>query len=516
MSMQIKDRSKNRQLFINMMASFMTFFVNLAIRFFLTPYIVEELGSEAYGFIGLAGNILSYTGLITIALNSMAGRFVTIEYQRGDIQRANQYYASVFYSNLILAAVILAFSIGCVLLLEYIINIPEHLIFDVKLLFAILAINNIIGLITNIWGTATFIKNRLDLCNIRTIIGQFMNAALLVCLFSLFAPQIWYMGLAGSVATIYYFITNYKFTRILTPELRVKLRNFEWKKVWELVKSGVWNLIGKLGDVLAYGLDLLIANLFLGPVLMGQFALSKNVPSLIISFFGSISNVFNPVLTQMYAQGDIKGFLTETNKTIRILGFFTCIPLVLLYVLGDDFYRLWLPSEDAELLQLITIVGSLELIFSMPLESLWSIFTITNKLKVSTITILINDILVILSVLVAMIITDDEFVRLMVLASTRSLIGIVRSLTFLPMYGANCLGLKKYAFFRPIIKSSICFVISFFICFLLQRMVEISSWLLLILLAFVLVLICTLVSGVIILEKSDRIFIYEKFIKRKK
>lgn len=71
----MQERSKNNQLAINKTASMLTSVVGLGIQFFLTPYIVKSLGADAYGFIGLSSNILSYTGLITIALNSMASRF---------------------------------------------------------------------------------------------------------------------------------------------------------------------------------------------------------------------------------------------------------------------------------------------------------------------------------------------------------------------------------------------------------------------------------------------------------
>lgn len=513
--MQITERGKNRQMAINMIVSVANFIINFGIRFFLTPFLVDSMGAEAYGFIGLANNILGYSSLLTVALNSMAGRFISVKYTAGDIEGANKYYSSVFFSNLVLATIILLFSVGCVIWLEYMINIPQELIFDVKLLFTILAVTNIAALITNIWNIATFIKNRIDLSTIRGIISNFLNAGSLILLFFLFEPHIWYMGIGGLLTTTYYVYSNYKFTCILTPDLNVSKSNFEWDKVWDLLKSGVWNLVSKLGDILAYGLDLLVANLFLGPALMGTFALSKNVPGLIIGFFANIASTFAPVFTQLYAQGKTQELLSEINKSIRILGFFTAMPLVGLYVLGSDFYSLWLPSQDAKLLQLITIVGSMELVLSMPLESLWNIFTVTNRLKYSTLTILFNDVLVILSVLVAMFLTEDEMIRLMVLASTRSAIGVVRSLTFLPMYGAHCVGLNIFAFFRPLVKSVLCFAISYGICAVAHNFVTIDSWLELFVAGAFVAVICLFVSGTVILEKEDRSFIYNRFLRTK-
>lgn len=503
----IKERSNSMQFLVNMAAAFMTFVVGLGIRFVLTPYIVRTLGTEAYGFIGLSSNILSYTGLVTIALNSMAGRFVTIKYSAGDVESANKYYASVFYSNSILAAVILLFSIGCVTWLEYMIDIPESLVFDVKLLFALLAINNIIGLVFGIWGVSTFIRNRIDLSNIRGIIGNFMNVAILVALFSLFAPHIWYMGVAGFVMTIYTTWTNRRFARLLTPDLVVKRSNFEWGKVVELQKSGAWNLVSKLGEILGQGLDLLIANVCIGATAMGYFALTKNVPFLILSLFQTISGVFAPILTNLYASGNIVSLISEFKKSIRILGFFTTFPLAILYVWGNDFYSLWLPTEDSNELQTLTILSTLGMVFSMPLESLWNIFTITNKLKVSTMVQFCYNIVVLVTVLISVLFTDDIKFRLYILAGTRTLIGITRSLLFLPIYGSYCLDLPKITFYKPLIKSSTALLVVCILSFIIKQFFVIESWFTFGIVCIITIALCVLVNYKLILLNSDIVFV---------
>lgn len=511
----IKERSNSQQFIINMTASLMTFVVGLGVRFFLTPYIVRTLGTEAYGFISLSANILSYTSLVTIALNSMAGRFVTIKYSAGDIANANKYYASVFYSNIILATVILLFSIGCVIWLEYMIVIPPHLIFDVKLLFSFLAINNIVGLVFGLWGVSTFIKNRLDLSNIRSIIGNFLNAAILVTLFSLFTPHIWYMGVAGFVMTFYTTWTNRRFARLLTPELLVKRKNFEWAKVKELLQSGVWNLVSKLGEILGQGLDLLIANVCIGATAMGYFALTKNVPFLILSLFSTIAGVFAPILTNLYAQKKQQELIRELYKSIRILAFFTALPLCALYIYGDSFYQLWIPSEDANKLQLLTILGTFALPYTLPLESLWSIFTITNKLKYSTLFMLGNNIVVFLIVMSSMLIVESLEVRLLILAGTRSLCGFVRGFFFLPMYGAYCLGEKKGIFYKTIFKTLLGLVISLIICYATRLFMQVDSWMMLIVAGILVCIITCVVNFILVLQPSDRQFIYHNIFKRK-
>ena len=499
---------------INMFASLIAFIVGLGVRFFLTPYIVSTLGAEAYGFIGLSLNILSYTSLITIALNSMAGRFVTIRYVEKNFTIANQYFSSVYYSNLILAAIILLMGTGVVLFLEHLVRIPIYLIIDVKLLFTFLLLNTILNLVMEVWCGATFIKNRLDLSNIRNIIGNLLNACVLVSLFAFFTPHIWYMGIAGMVLTIYTSIANYRLSRLLTPELIVKKSYFDFTKVRELIKAGAWNVLGRLGDILGQGLDLVIANVCIGATAMGIFSLTKNVPLMVLSLFQMTASVFAPILTRLYAERKKEELLTELKKSIRILGFFTTFPLACLFLLGEDFYHLWLPSQDASLLQWLTIIGGLVgMTFAMPLEALWNIFTITNKLKYSTYTMFANNILVFLTVVCSMFIVDDSIVKLFILAGARVFWGILRSLIFLPLYGAYCLGVARMTFYPPILKSILSIIIVLLIGSFVISFLQRDTWTLLMLNALIICILTTIVNSFIILQKQDLQFVKSKILK---
>ena len=135
---------------INGFAQVFAFLVSIGITFFLTPYIVARLGAAAYGFVGLASNFVSYAQIITIALNSMAGRFITISVHKNQIEDARKYFSSVFFSNIILVLFINCIAIGVLYKLEYIVKIPEELIGDVKLLFGCIFLNFFISIIFNV------------------------------------------------------------------------------------------------------------------------------------------------------------------------------------------------------------------------------------------------------------------------------------------------------------------------------------------------------------------------------
>ena len=381
---------KNKQLAINMIASFMTFTVGLAINFFLTPFIVNHLGADAYGFVNLSNNIISYTGLLTVALNAMAGRFIALSYQKGNFNEANKYFSSVFYSNLIMAGVITLVMTGCVVWLEYIIDIPSRLFIDVKLLFVLLAINNIMTLMTSVYGVATYIKNRLELASIRSIVSSVIRCVVLWGCFGCLMPKVWYVGMSGLLCGIYVIITNKQLTKRLTPELKIARIYFDWQKVKDLISSGVWNLLVRLGVILGVGVDLLFANIFLGATPMGILSISKALPTTIKAMFQGFGGSFGPMQLQLYAKGNMNELVSEFKKSIRIFTLLTCIPISILYVYGEEFYHLWLPEQDAHWLYLLTLLGTPCLIIGLPLEGLWNIFTITNKVKIASIAEIIN------------------------------------------------------------------------------------------------------------------------------
>jgi len=70
--------SQNKKTMLSLISSLIAMALTMVISFFLSPYIVSNFGAEANGFTQLANNFVNYATLITIALNSMAGRFITI------------------------------------------------------------------------------------------------------------------------------------------------------------------------------------------------------------------------------------------------------------------------------------------------------------------------------------------------------------------------------------------------------------------------------------------------------
>ncbi len=497
--------NKNRQLAINMAASFIAYFVSMGINFFLSPYIVNHIGVDAYGFVGLANNFISYASLITIALNSLAGRFVTVKIYEKDMEGANRYFSSVFFANAVITAFMGILAAVILIYLEYLIQIPSSIFWDVKILFAVLFANCLIGTFTSVFTIATFATNKLYLNSMRQIESNIIRAALTVLLFVIFSPKICYIGITALVMGVYVIIFNIYYTKKLLPGIRVSRKYFDFNAVWELIRSGVWNLITRLGQLLMDGLDLLISNLFISATAMGVLSIAKMIPMAIAGIVGMLANIFSPNFTILYAEKKKDELLAAVKQSMKIMGIITNIPIIILIVCGQEFFSLWQPTQDAEQLQILSILTCSGLILSGGINCIFNIFTVVNKLKMNSITVCVCGLL---NAVLVYILLRSTNLGLYAVAGVSSILAIIKNLIFIIPYGAFCLKEKWYAFYPATIRPVIFVLCSSFLGCLIGRITPFAGWLNLFFMGIVTVIVSVAIGWFVILNKGDRKYIY--------
>lgn len=496
-----KELSYNKQLVINMISAIVSYGMSLLVSFFLSPYIVNTVGVEANGFITLANNFVTYASLLTIALNSMASRFVTINLEQGKTEEANIYYNSVLAANLVMCGSLAIVSIPCLFFLEKIIVIPENLLGDVKLLFLFIFLNFLFSIFSSTFSISTFATNRLYLTNIRTAESQFVRVVALLLLFATLSPKVYLVGIATLTATIYLTLFNLRYRRKLLPQIHIKRIYIKLKAVWEVVASGIWNTITKLGQILLSGLDILIANLFISPTAMGVLSLAKVLPQAVLGLVATMSNVFAPDLTIDYAKGNIQKIVRVVKYSMKLIATIATIPIIVIIVNGDQFFRLWTPSQDAIQLQILSILGLVCVIVSGGINVIYNIYTVVNKLKLNALTILLNGVI---STIIVFILLKTTNLGLMAIVATSEFVGLIRVLVFVVPYGAKCLGEKWYTFYPEALKPLIPAAISIALGYTLKMIFPVSSWFTYIAFCVILAVIALLCNVLFLLNKKDR------------
>lgn len=471
---KMKQISSKKQLFINMFATFLNMAINYGINFLFTPYLVAELGSAAYGFVGLANNTVNYATILTISLSSVAGRFVALEIHKGNKKRANEYFNSVISANALFAILFLIVFAVIIANLEKIFDVPDELVVDVKGLFIFISLNFALTIIFNIFNVATFITNRLYLSSLGNCIASVMRVVLLVILFGIFPPYVMYVGLISCVCTIFTAIYNAYLTKKLNVGLVIKLKFFSAARIKELFISGIWSSVTRISQVLSDGLDLVISNLYIGASLMGQLSIAYTIPTLVSSIISSITSLFNPRQTMFYAKGETEGILNEIKLNMKMSGFVTGVVFVCYICFGYDFFKLWTPSADISLVYRLSVLAIASVLVSGITSCLSNVFLITNHLKENSLVWLAVSAFDLIVVLILLNITTWGIYAV---AGTSKVVGAIVQLTYTIIYASKCLDVCPKQFYRIFVKYLLSTVCIFIIILTVKKfMPSIDSW----------------------------------------
>ena len=464
---------KNKQLYINIISNGLSFLVQFCINFYLTPYLVNNLGSETYGFIPLVNNLIAYANIFSIALNSMTARFVSIEYNTRHYKEANIYFNSVLFADTILS--IFLFCIGLVILLNlnYIFNIPLGLLFDVQLTFAFSFLSFFVSLLFSTFGCCYYVKNRLDISAKRNIQSNSIRAIVLLLAFSLLNPHIYYITFTSLLVTIFVSLCDIFYTRKLLSEIILSIRNVSSHNIKIVLLSSVWNAITQLSSTLLSSVDLFLANIFLGATLSGQYSLVKTVPNFIIQLVVIILASFMPQFYSLYAEKKHFELKSSVINSINFVGIFVSLPIGFLLVFGGSFFRLWVSSQNSSFLFSLSSVILLPIMVMCSTQSIVKIYTVTNKLLVPAVFYIISGIC---NVIISICLIRFTDLGIWALVVSYCCSNLFIDLFFNPIYGAKCLNVKPIFLYKYIFRNLLYVLIMFAISFIFKFIFLCDNW----------------------------------------
>lgn len=501
-----KTRSNSFNTGINIISSVGVLVINLCISFFLSPYIVRTIGVEANGFVTLANNFVAYADLVVTALNAMAARFITIAYVKKDFRKANLYYNSVFWGNLIIVAGLLVPAAVLIVKLQIFVDVPADILLDVKILFSLIFFAFFARTAAPNWDCGTYVTNRMDLSNIPSIIAALIRCVSLICVFSVWVPHVWYIGLISAVMTLFTLAVAWFNTHRLTPELKVNLKKpiCSVRVIIELVGSGIWNSISVAGNTLLSGLDLILCNVYLGSTMMGVLSLSKTLPNILIQLSESIRGAFGPELTICYAKGDGNSVLRCIRRAMKITAVVVTIPTAGIIVMSDIFFSLWVPSQDAKLLQVLSTLAVMSYLLNSGVVILFNVFTTVNKVRYNSIAMIVSGIVSVLTTLALILFSDYD---LYAVAGVSSVVTICKNLFFTIPAASRLLGFKWYQFYPQVGISALCSCLIIVVGVVVRMLIPVNSWQMFFVAVSLIGVIGLVMNVMIVLNKEERAFL---------
>lgn len=503
-------QSEKQRTVLNLVTSLTAMMLSILINFVLSPYIVSNFGEEANGYTQLASNFVNYASLLTIALNSMAGRFITVSYYKNDREKCEKYYSSVAIGNILIILFLIVPATVFIFRLEKILNVSTVDVTHIKLLFAFVFLNFFVSLVQGVLGISFYVKNALYIQNTLKLLHYIINALGLFAVFSLFVPSVYFVSMVGLGCSMIITMCYAVLKRKVMPDIKFNSKSFDIKAVREMLSSGIWNTVNQCGNLLMTGFDLLLSNILIGPVQMGVLSVAKTISNCISQLANMINTSFSPNLTIAYAGGDKQEVLSSLRFSMKCSSFLISIPLMVTVVFGTEFYSLWVPSMDSRQLAILSTLTCMAFIpFSGP-QTLYNVYTTTNKLKVNSLSVILGGLVNILIVVVLLKFTN---LGLYAVAGVSSCISIARNMIITVPYTAKLLGLKWYTFYEDVAVSVLCCICSGLVCFCIKHIIATNSWMMLITAVAVSCIISTLLLFTVLLNKQEKQKLLHKFKK---
>ena len=439
--------SKYRKLAITICVTGGAFAVNYFINFFLTRYVTQNIGTDAYGFVGMAKNFASYAMIITIALNSYASRFIAVEYHSGNNRKANIYFNSVLFADIVLGFAIFVIAVILSIRIDRIFNVSDELVSDVRGLFILVFLNLLIHTTGTALQAASYIKNKLDLVGVVRGLSYCLEAVILVLCYFFFPARIFYVGIGMIAATSLVVLANLYITRKYTPELVVDIKQFSKEAVQGLVVEGIWNSLNSLGNTLNNGLDLIVANIMLSATAMGQISIIKTVFAIFSGVYQLIAQPFQPMFLKDYAAENRDMLLKDLKLSMKVSGLISNMIFAGFFALGTCYFRLWVPNEDTELMYHLTLLATVTCVLEGPIYPLYYIYTLTVKNKIPCLITITGGVLNVVGMYLLIKYTSLGIYSIQL---TTAVIMLFISGVTNPIYMAKCLKIQWFTFYPAI------------------------------------------------------------------
>ena len=318
--------------------------------------------------------------------------------------------------------------------------------------------------------------------------------------FSVFNPNIIFVGLVTFVESIINFIIQVFWTKRLLPEYKIKYQYAKIRAVKELLFSGIWSSISSLGNNLLTGLTIIFVNVLYGATESGTLSIANTLPSLCTTIIMMMVNVFYPRLTNRYAENGLKSLEIETINSQKIMGIIICVPILLLIGLGKEFFLLWMPNENAAELQTASIIYLIPFVVQANMWTLTQVFPVLNQVKKPAIVMLIIGIINVLLCLSLPNIIPTNYLLIPIITSV---LNVLYCVIFVPLFVSHLLSCSVKRYYQHLLKAALASAIVLLLTFQIKSLFICNSWFWFVLCGLTCAIVSYVAFLVIILDREQ-------------
>lgn len=436
----------------------------------LVPLITNYLGVDAYGYIGVCAALVNAGTIVSLAITSLATRYIIISLNAEDGNFA-RVINSILFGCVVIAAILVGIFVALIANLPHIINVQPEYISQVKILFLFMGLSLVVNILGTPFVAGLYYVNDLRPYYVFQSLSQLSRIVIPLVAFNLITPYLFLPYAAAFIvdtfALGFYFLRRNRYF----PSFKISVHKVQLKLLKEILCSGSWVSISKAGDVLLSTISTYLTNILLGVYLTGVFAAIMQLQGLFAVLTNSIISALVPNILKMYTKLDSQSYVSWLDKYIRLVAVFVGFIAGLLAVFGDPFLELWLNEgmKDYSLVVALVLIGAG---LSYPFEVHNQALIAFNKVKLPSLVAVIFGVFNVLMTCLFCVMLNMGLLGI-ALAQFMSL--VIRGWVFYPIYLNRVCGGKDLKIYKGSIVGVVAMAISGGVSYVLLQFMT-TSW----------------------------------------
>lgn len=359
--------------------------LSVIITLMIVPIALDYLDPVRYGIWLTLSSIISWLTYFDVGLgNGLKNKFA--EAKAKDNDELARIYVSTTYGvlTIIIILILLVFMVINVFLdWTKILNAPPELAGEINLLVIFVFVTFCISFVANLINTILTADQRPAASSLISLIANILSISFILLLNYGFKSSLLYAGIALSISTslasvaasFYYFSNNYK---IYKPSIKL----IQWQFSKQLMNLGFKFFLIQISVIVIFSTDNIIITQFFGPSDVTVYNIAYKYFSVVIMLFGIILTPFWSAYTEAFTKNEIDWIREITKKLLKVWIFFAVLVLIMI-VLSNVVYELWVGKEIIVPLSLSIVMGGYVLLLNLS-NILTTFINGTGKIKIQT------------------------------------------------------------------------------------------------------------------------------------
>lgn len=359
MNTTTKEHAIRERVILGTLANSAGQFITLVIGFFLTPFIVHQLGAVDYGLWALIGSIVAYAWLLDFGIWGALVKFIAEHRVRGEYEQAQRLIATGLWFYILLGLVAIGLSALVAPIFPHVFNVPPAS--ASKAVWLVFLSGAAIGVSIPCATPSAVLRGlqRFDLVNLLNTTSTILYSAATVGVLVL-GGGVLGMMIANIVLSLAMQVPSVYLINRVAPEMKFTWRGAEWRYVRKLGSFSLYLFIQQISHRLETKTDEITIGAFMPISAVTPYALARRLSEMAGLLTDQFTKVFLPIASELDAEHDHMRlralYITGTRLVLAIFLPIGCtLVMFASYVLSA-----WVGAEYAQyapLVWILTIAG---------------------------------------------------------------------------------------------------------------------------------------------------------------